>query len=238
MLNLNFSYSREKDALNWVNTAKDINPPFNFSYETSVAPISEELLKEIIRLDKKEAVEKVLEYFSSDPAKKRQELKEEFIEYYIHTLKNHWQKHGEELTKKIEKIFGKFKIQKCDVFVTTLYVCDYNYEEKYFYLSLYHSLAKNFTIIAHELSHFLFYDYFQDYLKEKGVPSDKFQNLKESMTVLLNTEEFKNLLLIEDSGYQPHQKLRELILSSWQKHKDLKKVIDEAVSIVRGGLQQ
>jgi len=26
-------------------------------------------------------------------------------------------------------------------------------------------LAKNFTIIAHELSHFLFYDYFQNYLK-------------------------------------------------------------------------
>lgn len=227
MLNLNFSYNREKDALNWVNTAKDINPPFNFSYEASVAPISEDLLKEIIRLDKKEAVEKVLEYFSSDTGKKRQEAKEEFIEYYICALKSHWQKNGKELTKKIEKIFGEFRIKTCDVFITTLYICDYNYEEKYFYLSLYHSLAKNFTIIAHELFHFLFYDYFQSYLKEGGVSDDKFQDLKESMTVLLNTEEFKNILLIEDTGYQPHQKLRELILSSWQKHKNIKKVIDE-----------
>ena len=229
MLNLNFLYSREKDALNWVNTAKDINPPFNFSYEASVAPISEELLKEIIRLDKKEAVKKVLEYFSSGTRKKRQELKEEFIEYNISALNNHWQKHGEELVKKIEKIFGKFKIKTCDIFITTLYVCDYNYEEKYFYLSLYHSLAKNFTIIAHELAHFLFYDYFQSYLKESDVSDDKFQDLKESMTVLLNTEEFKNLLLIEDSGYEPHQKLRESILSAWQKHKNLKKVADEVV---------
>lgn len=226
MLNLNFSYSREKDSLNWVNTAKDINPPFNFSYESSVAPIAEDLLKEIIRLDKKEAVEKVLKYFFGN---KRQELKEEFIEYYVNALKSHWQKHGEELTKKIEKTFGKFKNQTFNVFITTLYICDYNYEEKYFYLSLYHSLAKNFTIIAHELSHFLFYEYFQDYLKEKNISGDKFQDLKESMTVLLNTEEFKNLLLIEDSGYQPHQKLRELILSSWQKHKNIKKVIDEIV---------
>jgi len=88
-------------------------------------------------------------------------------------------------------------------------------------------LAKNFTIIAHELSHFLFYDYFQNYLKEKGITEDKFQDLKESSTVLLNTEYFKNLLLIEDGGYAPHQKLRELILSSWNKNKNLKKTIDD-----------
>ncbi|KKS92693.1 MAG: hypothetical protein UV70_C0027G0001 [Parcubacteria group bacterium GW2011_GWA2_43_13] len=230
MLNLNFSYNREKDALNWVNTAKDINPSFNFSYEASIAPISEKLIKEIIRLDKKEAVEEVLKHFSSNTGNKRQELKEEFIEYYIDALNKHWQKHGEELTKKIEKIFGKFKIKTCSIFITTLYICDYNYEEKYFYLSLYHSLAKNFTIIAHELSHFLFYDHFQDYLKKIGASEDKFQDLKESSTVLLNTEEFENSLLIEDSGYKPHQKLRELILSSWQKQKNLKKVIDDVVN--------
>ena len=226
MLNLSFSYSREKDALNWVNTAKDTNPPFGFSYEASVSPISEKLLKDIIRLDKNKAVDKVLEYFSDN---RRQKLKEEFIQYYIDALNDHWTKYGDKLAEKLEKIFGKFKKQKCDSFVTTLYICDYNYEENYFYLSLYHSLAKNFTIIAHELSHFLFYDYFQNYLKEKSVSENKFQDLKESATVLLNTEEFKNLLLIEDAGYAPHQKLREFILLSWNKNKNLKKTIDDII---------
>ncbi|MCK6462432.1 MAG: hypothetical protein L6Q29_01265 [Candidatus Pacebacteria bacterium] len=229
MLNLNFLYNREKDALNWVNTAKDTNPPFGFSYETSVAPIPENLLKEITALDEKEAIEKVLKYFSGNIGNKRQELKEEFIDYYIKALDSHWQKHGEELSKKIEKIFGKFKTQQCDVFLTTLYVCDYNYKEKYFYLSLYHSLAKNFTIIAHELSHFLFYDYFQDYFTKNKISQNLFQDIKESATILLNIEEFNNLLLIEDVGYEPHQKLRNEILLSWQKHNNLKKVIDDVI---------
>jgi hypothetical protein len=229
MIKLNFLYNREKDALNWVNTAKDVDPDFGFSYEISTAPIPDNLKKEIIKIEIDEAVTKVTDYFSKS---KRQKLKEDFIKYKLISLKKLWQEKGDNLIKKIESIFGKFKNDELNVYLTTLYICDYNFEENYFYLSLYHSLPQNFTIIAHELSHFLFYRDFEKYYRDKGLSEKQFQDLKESTTVLLNEKEFSDILLIEDSGYQPHKKLRKFIANSWRKNRSLKKAADESLRFI------
>ncbi|EKD22935.1 MAG: hypothetical protein ACD_83C00177G0001 [uncultured bacterium] len=107
-----------------------------------------------------------------------------------------------------------------------MYICDYDYPKRYFYLSLYHSLALNFTVIAHELAHFLFYQNFHKVCQQLGLDENQFQDLKESTTVLLNTQEFEDILLIEDQGYEPHQKIRQLILASWNKERDLRKIVE------------
>ncbi|MCD6550093.1 hypothetical protein J7K24_00940 [bacterium] len=46
------------------------------------------------------------------------------------------------------------------------------------------------------------------------------ENLKESLTVLLNTEEFDRIILSQDPGYPHHQWLRKKILDTWQQNKD------------------
>jgi len=226
MIKLNFLYNREKDALNWVKTAKDTDPDFGFSYEISTAPIPNNLKREIIKIETDEAITKVIDYFSEN---ERQKLKEDFIKYKLISLKKLWQEKGENLVKKIENVFGEFKKDEFNVYLTTLFICDYNFDEKYFYLSLYHSLPLNFTIIAHELSHFLFYRDFEKYCYDNGLNKKQFQDLKESTTVLLNEKEFADILLIEDTGYQPHKKSREFIANSWKKNQSLKKVVDESI---------
>lgn len=224
MLNLNFSYDREKDALNWVLQAKDVNPAFGISYQASVAPIPKRILTQIIKNNDKESVKIVLDYFNHS---QRQNLKEEFIQLKIESLQKLWLNKGETLINRLEKILGPFQNETVNAYITTLYICDYSYQEKYFYLSLYHSLALNFTIIAHELAHFLFYQNFQKFCQKLN--ENQLQDLKESVTVLLNTKEFNDILLIEDQGYQPHQKLRRLILVNWNKERDLKKIINKII---------
>jgi hypothetical protein len=226
MIKLNFLYDREKDALNWVKTVKDTDPDFSFSYEISTALIPDSLKMEIIKIETEEAVAKVTDYFSKN---KRQKLKEDFIKYKLISLKKLWQEKGDNLVKKIESVFGNFENDEFNVYLTTLYICDYNFDEKYFYLSLYHSLPQNFSIIAHELSHFLFYRDFEKYCYDNGLNKKQFQDLKESTTVLLNEKEFTDILLIEDTGYRPHKNLREFIVNSWKKNKSLKKVVNESI---------
>ena len=229
MIKLNFLYNREKDALNWVNTAKDIDPDFGFSYKISTAPIPESLKRKIIEFETGKAVTKVTDYFSKND---RQKLKEDFIKYKLVSLIKLWQEKGSDLISEIENVFGKFKNDELNVYLTTLYICDYNFDENYFYLSLYHSLPQNFTIIAHELSHFLFYRDFEKYCRDKELSEKQFQDLKESTTVLLNKKEFSDILLIEDSGYQSHKKLRKFIANSWRKNRSLKKVVDESLGFI------
>lgn len=223
MLKLNFSYNQEKDALTWVKQAKDVDPVFGISYQASVAPIPKKILTQILKNSDQRSVKIVLDYFNHNH---RQSLKEEFIQLKVESLQKLWHKKGRELIDQLKNIFGPFQDEEVDVYITTLYICDYSYPERFFYLSLYHSLALNFTIIAHELAHFLFYQNFYKFCQKLGLDENQFQNLKESTAVLLNTKEFDDILLIEDQGYEPHQKLRKSIMASWDKERDLKKIVE------------
>jgi len=62
------------------------------------------------------------------------------------------------------------------------------------------SKEQHINIVVHELNHFMFYYYFP-HLKEK-LKEERFEDLKETLTVLTNPEE---------KGYPAHQKLRQFI---------------------------
>ena len=56
-----------------------------------------------------------------------------------------------------------------------------------------------------------------------------YDDIKESLTVLLNLE-FSDLMHnYEDKGYHPHQEIRALIKQYWEQHHDLTKVLDLVV---------
>ena len=67
----------------------------------------------------------VAEYFAKN--------KEEFIQLKIEALQKLWHEKGNELTDQLEKIFGPFQNEKVDAYITTLYICDYDYPKRYFY---------------------------------------------------------------------------------------------------------
>lgn len=98
----------------------------------------------------------------------------------------------------LERLYTKpFPFKKIVVFITTLTICPYNYQEKWFMVSKYGSKSGHLKIVKHELNHFMFYYYFGYLKKELGF--EKFESLKEALTVFTNPEE---------KGYPAQQKLR------------------------------
>ena len=79
----------------------------------------------------------------------------------------------------------------------------------------------------HELWHF--YTWYSVGKKlEKELGNVKYNDLKESLTVLLNVE-CADLMPagVKDEGYPQHQQMREKILQKWAEHKDLNYILHE-----------
>ncbi|KPJ55610.1 hypothetical protein AMJ49_06730, partial [Parcubacteria bacterium DG_74_2] len=76
------------------------------------------------------------------------------------------------------------------------------------------------TTICHEIFHFQFLYYYANFCRKQGLNKKQIEDLKEALTVLLNIEEFDNIILVEDVGYPDHQVLRQKILNIWKKGRD------------------
>jgi len=63
--------------------------------------------------------------------------------------------------------------------------------------------------------------------KKKGLKNNQIEDLKESLTFLLNEPEFEEIILSEDTGYPEHIKLRKKLKSIWLKDKNFQNLIDE-----------
>lgn len=112
-------------------------------------------------------------------------------------------------------------------------MCPYNPEEAWFMISMWHNIPMSITTICHELLHFHFLYYYGKYLKKKGLSQNKIEDLKESLTFLLNESEFDEIILVEDKGYPAHQKLRVQLNQLWQKEKNFERFLEKAIKIIR-----
>lgn len=95
----------------------------------------------------------------------------------------------------------------------------YNIQENYFYTRL--SSNPDTSTPMHELWHFYtWYKFGITDLKELG--AQKYGDIKEALTVLLNTEG-ANLLPkgLRDNGYPQHKELRDKIIELWKEKQDI-----------------
>ncbi len=141
------------------------------------------------------------------------------IQNYVLKYQEEWNQVADEYTAKANKLFGIFPEDEVTVYLTANNRCPYNIGEKFFFVSLpAHSMRKT---VMHELWHFYTW-YAFGVIDEKKIGKARYNDLKESLTVLLNLE-FKDLLGdIVDNGYPQHQELRKNILEFYQGNKDLK----------------
>jgi len=228
-MKLEFKFDLQKEAENWVGFIIDHEPCYGMNknaYNLCLCAIPEELKNRVSKLSKEKAVKEVLMFLKNDP---RRQLKQRFIDVQIKALQRIWKEKGNDLVKNLEKTYMRNLPEKVISYITYLLICDYNFKEKYFHLSLYHPISKNFTLIAHELAHFIFYQHYENYCKSKGLNENQFQDLKESMTVLLNLEDFDQLLLVDDGGYPNHQKLRKFIFETYLQNRDFVETLDKAI---------
>lgn len=214
-MKLNFTYNRDKDI--WCLLEKGPSSQ-NSKFPTGVY---KKLVAHVGENPDKESASKFIDDY----------LKENNfdIESYIIKCEKDFSIIEKEFHKKAEEIFKVSIPKDITVFLTVNNRCPYNLEENWFFVSLNKTNRANGTII-HELWHFYTFYKFGDVWNKIG--HQKYNDLKESLTVLLNIE-CKNLLPegIKDEGYPQHQDLREQITELWSKKPDLDYVWEKLLDV-------
>jgi len=131
-----------------------------------------------------------------------------------------WESISSEFQKRAETIFGASLSNNITAYITINSRCPYNIKEDFFYVSLSSSQVRKTAM--HELWHFYtWYGLGSD--QEEQLGKERYNNLKEALTVLLNVECADLLPEGEvDTGYPQHQELREKITKYWEKDKNIK----------------
>ncbi|MDO8570066.1 MAG: hypothetical protein Q7R97_00585 [Candidatus Daviesbacteria bacterium] len=109
-----------------------------------------------------------------------------------------WKKEEKKIIEQLETLFNnKFPFEKITIFFTTAPICPYNYNKRWIAVVCKATPEIQINILKHELNHFMFYFYYSEL--KMTLTTEKFESLKESLTVFTNPEE---------QGYPNHQKLR------------------------------
>jgi hypothetical protein len=229
MLKVNFKYNIKKDAWSWVYIAQGEKNKWGMDFQKRVAPIPQNILEKILKTDKKSAELLVYKYLTLNFKRKMHQL---VIDKQLKALDEIWKKIGSKYFKRLEKITQKpifWKDFGC--YLTTGNMCPYNPKEKWFMVSMWHSICASITAICHEIFHLQFLHYYGDYCR-KFLSEQQKEDLKEAITFILNTD-FNDLLICKDNGYPNHQELRKKLKSIWLKNKNFKRFLDKAIKMTK-----
>lgn len=133
-----------------------------------------------------------------------------------------WGTISDDYNKRAEGIFKISLPSGITAYMTVNNRYPYSIEDNSFFVSFPGSHSSK--IAMHELWHFYTWYKFGIIWEEK-IGKQKYNDIKESLTVLLNTEcadLFKEGM--SDVGYPQHQELREKILQMWSEEKDIEKL--------------
>lgn len=215
-MNVIFKYDIDKDVQNFINSTKSVNSKtptklfLLFSGESSNSEV-------IIESDVKHFIEKYIHKNNINILDK------------VNELQRRWGDIQTESISRLEGIFKiKYPIEEITAYLTTNERCTYNTKENYFFVNL-NNPESNRTVL-HELFHFYTWYAIQEELDKKGVTALQYNDIKESLTELLNIE-FKDLLDgVIDRGYPQHQEMRKRIRELWMVEKDVNKLALQLLS--------
>lgn len=125
----------------------------------------------------------------------------------------------------VEKIFNIFyPAPIITVYLTHNERCTYNIDQNYFFVRIGTEFSNN--TIMHELLHFYTWHAFGKKLIDKGLSKSGYNDIKESLTELLNLE-FSDLLNGKpDTGYPQHQEIRSKIRKLWQDGENVEAILN------------
>lgn len=209
-MKVEFTYDIDKDVENFTKTLNSVNhKEHTVFHELYIKKHGNDFKSDKIR-------HFILEYLSSTD-----------LTPILSRIESEWRSIEAEFIERAEKIFGiKYPHQKITAYLTTNNRCSYNTKASYFFVYL-HNKKSNNPIIMHELFHFYTWYTFYEEFENGGVSKEKYDDIKESLTELLNIE-FADLLNGEvDKGYPQHQEMRNRIREIWATEKDLKKLVQE-----------
>lgn len=132
--------------------------------------------------------------------------------------------------ERIEKIFGiSYPAPIITVYLTHNERCTYNIEQNYFFVRIGSEFSNN--TLMHELLHFYTWHSFGKKLLDEGLSKLAYNDIKESLTEILNLE-FSDLMGGKsDTGYLQHQEMRTKIREMWQVKKDISTLIQRLLPV-------
>jgi len=154
--------------------------------------------------------------------------KSNIIQIEINSLEEYWREIEQEFFKRMNNLMNKNFDEDIIAYLTTLGVCPYDPDEPSFMFSLFYSLPHQLQTCGHEIMHLYFHKFYWNEVESK-IGKEKTGDLKEALSVLLNTE-FRDLWFAKDYGYEPHKELRDFILEEWKKEKNFEKLLEKCVN--------
>jgi len=148
------------------------------------------------------------------------------------SLEKSWEFVNERYFERISKIMKRpLSSNIFEGYITSAGRCPYHALDNSFLVSIKRPLLQAMRTCGHEVLHINFENNFGKDIIEK-IGKNKFMDLNESLTVLLN-EEFKDLWFVDDKGYEPHKELREFISQEWKKEKDFDVLMGKCVDYLK-----
>ena len=230
MPKVTFGYDIHKDAWSWVLIAQD-KDCWGLDWKNQVMHIPHDLLQQIEKKSESKAIQLVKSHLGNN---KYRNFKNEIIKTEIQATERSWKFVEDKYFSILHSITKKPIYQKAfPAYFTTGFMCPYNTDEKphWFMISVWRSLPDSITTIAHEIFHLQFINYWKETVKKK-LGEEKFEDLKEALTFLLNENEFDNIILSEDKGYPNHQKLRGQFSKLWRKNRNFQELINTGIKML------
>jgi len=210
MKKINFTYNRQKDIWCLLNKGKSSNN------SQSATKVYQELVSRYGDTPTDEETSEFIDKYIID--------KEIDILGLIEKFEQDWSGIEERFHKIAESVFDKILPENITAYLTINTRCPYSIEGNYFFVSISNTSA--LRTIMHELWHFYTWQKFGSDI-EDSIGKQKYNDIKEGLTVLLNIE-CKDLLPegVIDIGYPQHKELRKEIVSLWNKNKSVDEILE------------
>ena len=213
-MKLHFTYDIEKDIENFINGTRAVNSKKPTKFQTS---FSEKYDDNFETVKIKAFIEERDKINGFDADKE------------IIAIEERWKIAEPIFIERVEKIFGiSYPTPIITVYLTHNERCTYNIEQNYFFVKIGSEFSSN--TLMHELLHFYTWHAFGKKLLDDGLSKLAYNDIKESLTELLNLE-FSDLMNGKlDTGYPQHQEMRTKIREMWQTSKDISTLVQILVS--------
>lgn len=204
-----------------INKELDIQTANNFyGYKCAGIDFGESIIHTFPKLENKTDISKEVNLFYKKHSNK--------LKTKIKTWQRKWSKIEKRYFKLVEELFNKKWPKGKYICYVSAFNCNPRFlTEKTF--QIYYKKDKELVAIAHELLHFMFYDYFSKKFKGK-LNKEKLWRLSEVFNVIvLNTKEFQSLIKYRETPYPEHKNLYQKLNKIYNKHNNIKDFIKEAI---------
>lgn len=207
-MKISFQYNQDKDVWCLLNKGKSSN---NSPHPTNVYELLVQKYGDTP--SESDAVAFINSYLTEQKAN---------ITACIQAYTDDWELVSNEYHKRACSIFGADIPNTITAYLTINNRNPYSIAENMFYVSVPRDSVRK--TVMHELWHFYTW-YGLGVDQEEKLGKEKYNELKEALTVLLNME-CEDLFPegVTDSGYPQHQELRQKICNLWSTHRDIHKV--------------